>query len=259
MRELGDARIGYLRHEDNRGGSAARNTGLAAARGSLIAFQDSDDTWLPHKLERQVAALLGAGERTGVVYCPYRRDLPDGGSETHPADPARAPQGKIHRALLRANFIGTPTIVARRTCFESVGGFDEKLQRFQDWDWMVRASREWDVGFVDEPLVLAGFPGDNISGGHTAALVQAERRLLDKHEAWLREAGDDVLAYRLWHLAHVSIMQGSSGAGWSHLIRAQRTSFRWSRAALALLAAFPPLYRATYRLTRGARFAHRGG
>jgi len=256
VRRLSDTRISYLRHEDNRGGSAARNTGLAAARGTLIAFQDSDDQWLPHKLERQVAALTGAGETTGAVYCPYRRVFPDGGSATHPSDPASAPRGEIHRALLRANFIGTPTILARRACCESVGGFDEALERFQDWDWMIRVSRDWQVGFVEEPLVVAGFAGDNITGGHTAALVAAERRLIEKHAEFLRQAGNDVLAHRWWHLAHVSIMQGSTGDGRRALRRALRTRFRWPWVALGFLSLVPPLYRATYRWTRGRSVPH---
>jgi len=253
---LGDARISYLRHENNRGGSAARNTGLGAARGELIAFQDSDDEWLAHKLERQVAFLVSAGERTGAVYCPYRRDLLDGSSETHPRDPGSAPRGDIHRALLHANFIGTPTIVARRPCYESVGGFDEALRRFQDWDWMIRVSRDWEVGLVEEPMVLAGFSGDNISGGHTADLVDAERRLVEKHTECLRHAGSDVLAYRLWHLAHVSIMQGAAADGRRALRRALREQFRWPWVGLGVLALAPPLYRAAYRWTRGGRLAH---
>lgn len=259
VRQLSDTRISYLRHENNRGGSAARNTGLAAARGQLIAFQDSDDEWLPHKLERQVALLREAGETTGVVYCTYRRSFPDGSSESHPADPASAPRGEIHRALLWANFIGTPTIVARRSCYESVGGFDEALPRFQDWDWMIRVSRDWQVGFVEEPLVHAGFAGDNISDGHTAGLVAAERRLVEKHAESLRQAGNDVWAYRLWHLGHVSIMQGAAADGRRELRRALRVQFRWDWVGMGVLSLAPPLYRAAYRWTRGRSVAHQRG
>ena len=251
VRGLGDARIVYLRQDDNRGGSAARNRGLSAARGELIAFQDSDDEWLPHKLERQVGLLTRSTESTGVIYCPYRRIYADGRTETHPADPAAAPRGEIHHELLRGNFVGTPTILARRSCCDSVGGFDEALPRFQDWDWMIRVSRHWQVGFVEEPLVLAGHESDNITDGHSAALVTAERRLVEKHLDALRGAGADVLAHRLWHLAHVSIMQGSAAEGRKALRRALRTRFRLPWVGLGLLSLVPPLYRAAYRWTRG--------
>ena len=253
VRRIGDARISYLRHENNRGGSAARNTGLAAARGRWIAFQDSDDEWLPHKIERQLARLASCGAETGVVYCAYWRELSGGRREFHPADPKRGPSGDIHRALLRRNFIGTPTILARRECVDAVGGFDEGLPRFQDWDWMIRVSKQWQVAYVDEPLVRAGFADDNVTDGHSTALVDAERRILDKHLDSLREAGNDLLAYRLWHLSHVSIMQGDTSGGREALRGALRTRFRFGWACLGLLSLVPPLYRRLYAWTGGAR------
>ena len=57
----GDARFRLLRHEKNRGASAARNTALAAAQGEFVALIDSDDEWLPAKLERQLAHLTARG------------------------------------------------------------------------------------------------------------------------------------------------------------------------------------------------------
>ena len=257
VRKHGDARISYLRHPHNTGAAAARNTGAAAARAPLLAFQDSDDEWMPTKLERQLARLTGAGERYAGVYCRYRRVADDGSSTLVPAAGADPVEGELHRALLRSSFIGTPTLVLRRACFEQVGGFDVELERFQDWELMIRVSEFWPLAFVDEALVIARYAGDNISGGHDAALERAERRIVERHLDRFRRAGGDVLAYRLWHLGHVLMMRGRHAEARQRFRQAlaARASAR-AAGALALSAA-PPIYRALYRTVRDS--SGRGG
>ena len=63
-----DGRVKYIRHDENKGAAAARNTGIQAARGAYIAFLDSDDEWLPEKLERQVQAFESSDAQVGVIY-----------------------------------------------------------------------------------------------------------------------------------------------------------------------------------------------
>ncbi len=65
--DFGDPRIRYLRLDHNSGAAAARNVGMAETRGQYIAFQDSDDIWLPGKLARQVELLEGQPPNVGVV------------------------------------------------------------------------------------------------------------------------------------------------------------------------------------------------
>ena len=69
VRTIIDERIIYLRHENNKHASAARNTGIKYARGEFIAFLDDDDEWLPTKLEKQVPFLLNLHEKVGMIYC----------------------------------------------------------------------------------------------------------------------------------------------------------------------------------------------
>ncbi len=247
VHRINDPRISYRRHENNRGGSAARNSGLAVARGDYLAFQDSDDEWLPHKLETQIDLLSRAPETVGAVYSTRWCVGPDGSRTTQPDEPSTAPRGEIHRALLRRNFIDTPTLVVRRVCWERCGGFDETLPRFQDWEWMIRISKEWRVGYIEEPLVISGSSPDGITDGHSAALVEAERKLLIKHLDKFAAAGADLLAYRWWHLAHVSFMHGSMRSGRTALRRALATRFHLPWIGSGLLSLIPPLYRATYR------------
>src|SRR5712692_4293853 len=76
VRSFTDDRIRYL-YQSNGGASKARNLGVAASRGTVIAFLDSDDVWLPHKLERQIDC-LASHKDVGAVYCWYEVLEPDG-------------------------------------------------------------------------------------------------------------------------------------------------------------------------------------
>lgn len=68
-----DPRVEYVRHGTNRGGSAARNTGIERSSGEYIAFLDSDDEWYPRKLERQVEELRSRSDEWVATYCGFER------------------------------------------------------------------------------------------------------------------------------------------------------------------------------------------
>ena len=248
VREFDDPRIRYIRHETNRGGSAARNTGGRASSHPFVAFQDSDDEWLADKLQRQMELFLEAPPEVGVVFCGYLRMRDDGEPEYFPPRHLPSREGRIHRALLHGSFLGTPTIVARRSCLDEVGWFDEELPRFQDWELMIRLSERWSVRLIDEPLVRAYFAAGNITDGHSASLEEAERHILDKHRETFRKAGDDVLAYRLGHLAHILLMRDKGAEGRALLRESLRLSMKLSRLVLLALSFHPGLYRRCYRL-----------
>lgn len=159
--KLGDQRVRYVRHERRMGANAARNTGARLACGEWIAFQDSDDVWLPHKLETQLGALL-ARSGAGGAYSRYVRLRVDG-VELEPACVLPTGRAELHRSLLGVNLIGTPTLVVKRSIFEETGGFDESLPRFQDWEFALRISSSHDLVPVDEVLVVAHDPGGGVS------------------------------------------------------------------------------------------------
>ena len=138
-----DSRIQVIRHSANKGAPAARNTGLAAARGALIAFLDSDDEWLPGKLSAQVSALNQAPDRVGALVTGFilHRLATGGRFERSPAA-----DGTGLAALLDGCTVSPgSTLLARRACFERIGGFAEDLPRFEDWDWLLRLIERYDL------------------------------------------------------------------------------------------------------------------
>jgi teichuronic acid biosynthesis glycosyltransferase TuaG len=161
--------IRYLRQENFGGPSRPRNIGLREARGELIALFDSDDVMRPGKLATAAAAFRScpelmlafsdfctvddAGEvlrpSTLERYQEFRRRL-------SPATPPLAGtlQGSdLYASLLAANFIGTSSVVVRRSALLEVGGFDETLMNSDDRDMWFRLARAGGIfGFIDTVL-----------------------------------------------------------------------------------------------------------
>lgn len=140
-----------LRHDRNRGANAARNTGIRASKGEILAFLDDDDRWRPEKLEAQVGAFREGGERVGVVVVGQR--LVDGeGTEIT----VRLPdvEGDATADLI-GNGIGGPfsTIAVRRPVVEQAGLTDERFPVWQDREWLIRLSQCGEFAAIRKPLV----------------------------------------------------------------------------------------------------------
>lgn len=129
---LGDARI-RLASIDHSGPCGARNHALREARGELVAYLDSDNTWFPAFLATTVAA-FAADPALRLVYGALA-------SEAHAPGQLRLLLDKFDRRRLEeANYIDLNAVVHRRALFDSLGGFDESLARAVDWDLLLRYS-----------------------------------------------------------------------------------------------------------------------
>jgi glycosyltransferase involved in cell wall biosynthesis len=147
---IDDPRLRLIARARNGGASAARNSGITASKGDLIAFLDSDDEWMPEKLGRQVAALDAAPAGDCVSCTGFIIHLLDHGTtriqRLEPtADWAR-------RLAMDCNLGPGTTQLATRQIFESIGLMDETLPRFEDWDWLIRYTRRHGIVPVPEPL-----------------------------------------------------------------------------------------------------------
>ena len=143
-----DSRITYRRSEANKGAAAARNTGVGIAKGEWIAFQDSDDVWHKDKIRKQVG-YLNENPQTDMVSHRIRALIENGGEILTPV-----PEGSDRvSTLARNNYIGTPTMLVRKTSFDELNGFDESLSALEDWDFALRFADRFVIGMVDEPLI----------------------------------------------------------------------------------------------------------
>jgi glycosyltransferase involved in cell wall biosynthesis len=171
----------------NAGQTAAKNRGLAAARGELIGFCDADNRWLPDKLSVQVPLFVGR-PRLGVVYGDLI--LIDGAGERLPTPPVERFSGDITAQLLVDNFVTFNTTLTPRRVLEEVGGFDESLRMAIDYDLWLRISLRYEFLHVPRPLVEYRIWGGQMSH-RTGERMDNFFRLLEK---FLRDHPDAVTA-----------------------------------------------------------------
>jgi glycosyltransferase involved in cell wall biosynthesis len=212
--ELG-SRIHLIRTE-NRGVAAARNLGVAAGRGELIAFLDSDDLWLPGKLAAQVAFMHCHPE---AQICQTEEIWIRNGHRVNACDHHRKPNGTIFERSLDLCLVSPSAVLMRRSLFDRTGGFDESLPACEDYDLWLRISRNTPVWLLPEALVVKrGGHADQLSRrfwGMDRFRVASLVRLLaeDGLEDDRRKATIDVLKKKCEILAAGAIRRGREEEG----------------------------------------------
>jgi glycosyltransferase involved in cell wall biosynthesis len=235
-----DPRLRLIRHPRNMGVSAARNTGIDAARGDLIAFQDSDDLWLPGNLAAQVAA-LHAAPKAVASYCGMIVENPEvvggKGSFYMPPKDQRVRSGDLHLALLGGNFISTQTLVVRRAAIGQVGAFDPGLPALVDWDFVLRLSALGPIMLVDKPLVQQRYSENSLTRSLEKRL-HGYLGILEKHRADFA-AHPALLARHHHRIAGVCRRLGRRPQARHHILAALREQplapRRWAQALWLML------------------------
>ena len=164
----GGKRLQVVRHEENRGANAARNTGIREATGSYVAFLDDDDRWCPEKIERQVQTFARSPDSVGVVYTGVW-NVDGDGRKTKKIVPRVS--GKVTEQLLTGAAVAGSfsRVMVRSSVIEEAGLPDERFPSWQDREWYIRLSLHCEFKYVAEPLTVRVLSEhDQISGDFEA-------------------------------------------------------------------------------------------
>lgn len=218
VESFNDPRILYIRHETKLGAAAARNTGIKAASADFIAFQDSDDEWLPEKLGKQMKVFEDTAPEVGVVYTDMWRIK--GEKRQYKHSPIIRPEdGTVYeQALDRVMGIGIGTAVIRRECFHKAGVFDEEFPRFIDLEIFIRLSKYYYFYHINLPLVNYYDMGEGISK-NDEALITAYELIFKKHSFGILK-NKKLLAKHLGIIGDALCKGGKLNQGRNYLLKA---------------------------------------
>ncbi len=155
--------IQYL-NQNNSGVSASRNRGIFSANGNWIAFLDSDDEWIPEKLERQLSILRSDKE---AVFCHTNEIWIRNGTRVNQMKKHEKYGGYIFEKCLDMCRISPSSSIIKKEVFDHIGYFDESLIVCEDYDLWLRIAAHYKVLFLDQPLIKK-------YGGHVDQLSRVE-------------------------------------------------------------------------------------
>lgn len=203
-----------VRHEKNLGEASARNTGIRESRGEFIAFLDSDDSWLPEKLNIQVSLMINnpslGATTTGYYY------LTEEGKSVE--IPSRQQNWYKHLAKGLGLAPGTTLMVRRNLAVNTP--YDVTLPRMADLDWLLRFSKIYPIDVVQKPLATI------YRGGRPSAknVETANLRIIEKYQQDFMSLGkfygSQCIGKRYLEIATHYFRENQRKKGWHYLLKA---------------------------------------
>ena len=214
VKNINDDRIRYIRHNKNKGSSAARNTGIENSKGEYIAFLDSDDVWLEKKLEKQMKVFSASGPEIGVIHCGIQYiDY-----ETQKPLKQWIIKDNINEKVFNTFGAapGTPTMLIRKSVLMDVGFFDESIPAHEETDLSIRLAQKYKYKLIDEFLVVSYSNHTQITS-NLDSFIRGKEIIYEKHKNTLTKD----LLYNLCNIiAGDSIFKGNYNKGKIYLLKA---------------------------------------
>ena len=190
VQSIADERVRLVRHDANLGAAAARNTGMKVSQARYIAWLDSDDEWLPEKLQTQFEAFEHAAPDQRACYTAYKR-IDQQVSQIYIPQPT-----DYKKLFLGCDQAPGSSLLFERMLLDNVGYLDTHLRRYEDWDWLLRYCSTFRLLAVDKPLVRVYF-----SSERSPKLIEfSAAKLVSKHSEDLRQFGiyRNIVISRRW-------------------------------------------------------------
>jgi glycosyltransferase involved in cell wall biosynthesis len=171
-----EPRLRIFRSETNQGAQAARNVGARAARGKWLSFLDSDHEWLPRSLE--VRLRLAAVENVEVVHSDcyiLRRNMP---KELFNVPALR---GAVYSELLGRPGPMFQAMLMSANSFRQIGGLDETIVAYQEWDTAIRLGKSFRFGYVNAPTFIFNRQGPDMISKDERRAAQGYKQVVKKH------------------------------------------------------------------------------
>jgi Glycosyltransferases involved in cell wall biogenesis len=192
-----DPRVRCIRLQKNSGAQAARNRGIREAKGEWIAFQDSDDEWLPSKLEKQIEPLrLCDFDPLTVVHGDYVSLDPAGDNIS--VELPLVEGDDVYSLLLSRPGPCFPSLLVSKSALERIGYLDEMVPAYQEWDTSIRLAGICRFVHLREPLFIYHLHSGETISKDKERDIRGYQYIIDKFEPEIRKAcGEDV-----WHFHH---------------------------------------------------------
>lgn len=231
--------------KDNGGASSARNEGIRLSKGEYIAFLDSDDIWMPDKLEKQIAA-FGNDSRIGMVFTDNDCFIGDKRLPSNFDKHKHLMTGDFVRNVFLYSHVATPTVMVKREVFDTVGYFDQGLATAEDDNMWMRISLNYPVSLINEILVSCGLSPNSLSRtpGNIYKGVFRNIQLITTKYPLLYERLKDLISIKLAKLmfetGYTLFNKGENKASRRFFLSSIKYNFYNSKAHIYLFCSFLP-------------------
>lgn len=175
---LQDSRVTYIKHDKNRNGSVARNTGIKQAKGKYIAFLDSDDEYLPTRIEKCYHIMEKSSPKVAGVYtgCEFRKD----GKAYSTYTAVKPGNFMIETLACTFMFCTGSNLFIRKSVIDEINGFDGSFLRHQDYEFLVRVFRKYILDAIPEILVIKN--NENFNLPNIEKMIEIKQQYLNKFQ-----------------------------------------------------------------------------